>query len=167
MRKIRAGFVGFGEVNTPREVIERKCAAAEERLAGLGFELVRTDPVSDDPEARQADRAVRELKAGGDFDLLVVCVAGWIPSWAVLRVTDELRHKPILLWGLTGWMEGGRLVTTADQAGTTALRKVFEDMGYRFRYVYEVFGAPPKDPPSSSSGGPRAPPSCCAARRSA
>ncbi len=145
MRRIRAGFVGFGEVNTPREVIERKCAAAEQRLAGLDFELVRTDPVGDDPEARQADRAVRELKAGGDFDLLVLCVAGWIPSWAVLRVTDEFRHKPLLLWGLTGWMEGGRLVTTADQAGTSALRKVFEDMGYRYRYVYEVFGAPPKD----------------------
>ena len=145
MRKIRAGFVGFGEVNTPREVIERKCAAARQRLAGLDIELAGTDPVSDDPEGRQADRAVRELKAGGDFDLLVVCVAGWIPSWAVLRVTDEFRHLPILLWGLTGWMEGGRLVTTADQAGTSALRKVFEDMGYRFRYVYEVFGTPPKD----------------------
>ncbi len=144
MRRIRAGFVGFGEVNTPREVIERKCAAAERLLAGLELELARTDPVSDDPEGRQADRAVRELKAAGDFDLLVVCIAGWIPSWAVLRVTEAFRHRPILLWGLTGWVENSRLVTTADQAGTSALRKVFEDMGYRYRYVYETPGAPPK-----------------------
>ena len=26
---MKAGFVGFGEVNTPAEIIVRKCAAAE------------------------------------------------------------------------------------------------------------------------------------------
>jgi hypothetical protein len=136
MRNVKAGFVGFGEVNTPAEIIREKVAEAEKLLRGLDFELVRTDPVRDDPEGKEADRAVRELKSE-EFDLLVVCVAGWIPSWAVIRITSEFAHIPILLWGLTGYSRGGRLVTTADQAGTTALRKVFEDLGYRFKYVYE------------------------------
>lgn len=78
---------------------------------------------------------MRELQAGGEFDLLVVCVAGWIPSWAVFAVIEPFRHKPMVLWGLSGWKDGGRHVTTADQAGTTALRKPMADMGYHFKYV--------------------------------
>ena len=45
-----------------------------------------------------------------------------------------------MLWGLCGWYEGDRLVTTADQAGTTGLRATFEGLGYKFKYVYDVIG---------------------------
>ena len=143
MRNVKAGFVGFGEVNTPAEIISRKVGEAEKLLKDLGIDLVRTDPVSDDPHGQQAQRAVQELKRE-QFDLLVVCIAGWIPSWAVIRITSEFADKPMLLWGLTGYTQGGRLITTADQAGTSALRKVFEDLGYRFKYVYESPGGKPK-----------------------
>jgi L-fucose isomerase-like protein len=34
------------------------------------------------------------------------------------------------------------MVTTADQAGTTALRPVFEALDYRFKYIYSVIGEP-------------------------
>jgi L-fucose isomerase-like protein len=140
--KIRAGFVGFGEVNTPRELIERKCAAAARLLARRGIELVSTSPVSDDPAGADAARACREL-ARGDFDLLILCVAGWIPSHAVIAVADRFAHKPMLLWGLSGWRQRGRWVTTADQAGTTALRQTMQDLGYRFRCVFDRLGAAP------------------------
>jgi L-fucose isomerase-like protein len=143
MYNVKAGFVGFGEVNIPAEIISKKVGEAEKLLKDLGIDLVRTDPVSDDPQGQQVQRAVRELKRE-QFDLLVVCIAGWIPSWAVIRITSEFADKPMLLWGLTGYTQGDRLVTTADQAGTTALRKVFEDLGYRFKYVYESPGGKPK-----------------------
>ena len=39
-------------------------------------------------------------------------------------------------------MEDGRLVTTADQAGTTAIRKTFYDLGYTFKYIYDIIGLP-------------------------
>ena len=74
--KIRAGFVGFGEVNTPREFIDGRCRTAADELIKRGVELVETAPVSDDPEGAQAQRAVEELSKG-DFDALVVCIAGW------------------------------------------------------------------------------------------
>ncbi len=141
MRKIRAGFVGFGEINTPREMIDSRCAEAQRLLEEQGVELVCTQPVSDDPEGKDVARAQAEL-AGGDFDLLVVCVAGWIPSHAVIAVIDQFRHKPMLLWGLSGWNEGDRFVTTADQAGTTALRKPMKDLGYTFKYVVNRMGCP-------------------------
>lgn len=142
LRKIKAGFVGFGEVNSPRELIERKVAAARRALEERDIELVYTAPVCDDPQGENEARARHEL-AGADFDMLVVCVAGWIPSHSVISVIDGFAHKPMVLWGLTGHTEGGRLVTTADQAGTSALRDPMDALGYRFKYVYDSPDAPP------------------------
>lgn len=139
MNKIRAGFVGFGEVNTPKEFIVKRCSDAAGLLKKAGLELVETAPVSDDPAGKNVARAVKELSAK-DFDVLIICVAGWIPSWAVFSVIEPFKHKPMVLWGLSGWFEGKRFVTTADQAGTTALRKPMEDMGYNFKYVVTYRG---------------------------
>lgn len=139
MSRIKAGFVGFGEINTPRELIDRKCAAARAELEAAGLELVWTEPVSDDPAGADVARAQAEL-APGDFDVLILCLAGWIPSHAVIAVADVFRHKPMILLGLTGWQEGDRFVTTADQAGTTALRKPMADLGYTFKYIITYRG---------------------------
>lgn len=138
---MKAGFVGFGEVNTPAEIIVRKCAAAEAALKKEGISLVSVYPVTDDYEENDIQHALSVLKSD-DFDFLILCVAGWIPTHAVIKITEHFRHKPMVLWGLCGWMEDGRLVTTADQAGTSALRKTMEDLGYTFRYVYDIIGLP-------------------------
>ncbi len=135
----KIGFVGFGEVNTPVDVIIRKCKAAEAALKEEGLDLVSVYPVADDYEEKQVKDAVKRLSAE-QFDALVVCVAGWIPTHAVVKVTEQFRHLPMVLWGLCGWYEGDRLVTTADQAGTTGLRATFEGLGYTFKYVYDVMG---------------------------
>lgn len=135
----KIGFVGFGEINTPVDVIIRKCKAAETALRSEGLELVSVYPVADDGEGEQVRAAVETL-AREHFDALVLCVAGWIPSHAVISVTEHYRHLPMVLWGLCGWYEGDRLVTTADQAGTSGLRATFEGLGYTFKYVYEIVG---------------------------
>ncbi len=141
LRRIKAGFVGFGEVNSPRDLIERKVEAARRALEERDIELVYTPPVCDDPRGENEARARQDL-ARADFDVLVVCVAGWIPSHSVISVIDPFAHKPMVLWGLTGHVEGDRLVTTADQAGTSALRDPMEALGYRFKYVYDTPDAP-------------------------
>ncbi len=141
LRNIKAGFVGFGEVNSPRELIERKCGEARARLEAQAVELLATAPVSDDPEDRDVARAQTEL-AREEFDLLVLCVAGWIPSHAVIAVADRFKHKPMVLWGLDGSNHSDRLVSTAGQAGTTALRKPMQDLGYCFKYVVNRLGCP-------------------------
>ncbi len=139
---ITAGFVGFGEVNTPREFIGKRCEAVADTLEKNGMELVKTAPVADDPDGSQAERAVAEL-SGHNFDVLIICVAGWIPSWAVFKVIEPFKHKPMVLLGLSGWQKNGRFVTTADQAGTTALRKPMSDMGYTFKYIVTKRGNSP------------------------
>lgn len=138
---MKIGFVGFGEINSPVELIKTKCLAAREEIASLGFPIVTTDIVTDDAEGKDVARAIADL--GRDtFDVLILCLAGWIPSHAVIAVTHEYAHKPMILWGLAGDRENGRIVTAAAQAGTTALRKVFADLGYKFRYVYNIIGQP-------------------------
>ena len=140
---IKAAFVGFGEVNTPKEIIVKKCHDAAESLKKEGLDLIEVYPVTDDYEEKDIKMAIDALK-GKDFDVLVVCIAGWIPTHAVVKVTEHFRHIPMVLWGLCGWTEGDRLVTTADQAGTTAIRKTFYDLGYTFKYVYDIIGLPSK-----------------------
>jgi L-fucose isomerase-like protein len=141
MRSIKAGFVGFGEINSPQELIQKKCLRARQALEDRGIELVHTQPVRDDPEGVDEARARTELSRE-DFDVLVVCIAGWIPSQTVINVISPFSHKPMVLWGLTGYTEDGRLVTTADQAGTTALRDPMEGLGFKFKYVYDTPDAP-------------------------
>lgn len=137
---MKAAFVGFGEVNTPVDVIISKCKAAEAELIAKGVELISVYPVSDDYEEKDVNKAIAALQ-GQSFDCLVVCIAGWIPTHAVVKVCEQFREKPMVLWGLCGWIEpDGRLVTTADQAGTSALRKTFRDLGYTFTYLYDIIG---------------------------
>ena len=135
----KVAFLGFGEVNTPVDVIVRKCSAAEAALKAEGLDLVSVYPIADDYEEKDVVKAVDALK-GESFDAVVVCIAGWIPTHAVLKVTEHYRHLPMVLWGLCGWYEEDRLVTTADQAGTTGLRATFEGLGYKFKYVYDIIG---------------------------
>ncbi|MEA5048015.1 MAG: hypothetical protein VB034_05310 [Eubacteriales bacterium] len=136
------GFVCFGEVNTPFERLELKHDGARKTLAGLeDATIFDAGVVIDDVKYETADRAIQTLLKE-DLDCLILCVAGWVPTHAVIRVADRFRHLPMLLWGLCGWMERGHLVTTADQAGTTAIRPALAAMHYRFKYIYSVIGKP-------------------------
>ncbi len=136
---IKAAFVGFGEVNSPQQLIKDKCLKALEEVRSLGIEFITTDHVTDDPGGIDVARALKDL-AKEDFDLLIICIAGWIPAHAVIAITDKFKDKPIILWGLAGDIENGRVITPAPQAGTTALRKVFSDLGYKFRFIYNIIG---------------------------
>lgn len=139
--KNTVGFVCFGEVNTPIERLQLKHDDALKHLGDLGPDWIDAGLVIDDPAYETADAAIAKLQ-GQDLSAIVLCIAGWIPTHAVIRVTDRFRHLPMVLWGLCGWREGDRIVTTAEQAGTTALRPALEAMDYTFKYVYNVIDDP-------------------------
>ena len=86
-------------------------------------------------------RAIADLSRG-DFDFLVVCVAGWIPTHTVIDVISHFKDKPMVVWGLTGHYQDGRLVTTAAQAGTTALRDPMDALGFAFKYIFDSVDSP-------------------------
>lgn len=138
---INAAFVGFGEINSPMHLIESKCNSALEEVKSIGIQVISTKVVTDDPKGIDVKRAVKDLKED-DFDVLIICLAGWIPSHTVISVTNEFKNVPMVLWGLSGNMVNGQIVTLGAQAGTTALRKVFKDFGYKFIYLYNIIGKP-------------------------
>ncbi|MDY3026197.1 MAG: hypothetical protein SOR74_04695, partial [Candidatus Faecivicinus sp.] len=137
--KNTVGFVCFGEINTPFARLQIKHDAALAALGGLEAEIVDAGIVIDDPAYETADAAIAKLR-GLDLSSVILCVAGWVPTHAVIRVTDVFRTLPMVLWGLCGWIENGHIVTTAEQAGTTALRPALEAMDYTFKYVYDIIG---------------------------
>ena len=140
-KKGTIGFVCFGEINTPHERLVLKHDEAIEALKKLEYDFIDAGVVIDDPGYGTADAASAVLQ-GRDMAALIVCVAGWVPTHAVIRVIDRFRALPMLLWGLCGWYENGRLITTADQAGTTALRPAMEALDFQFKYIYNVVKKP-------------------------
>lgn len=137
-------FIGFGEVNTPVDIIIKKCKGAKEALEAEGLSLTAVYPVTDDYEEKDIAKALKVLDEK-TYDAVVIGIAGWIPTHAVIKITEHYRHLPMVLWGLAGWYEeDGRLVTTADQAGTSALRTTLDKLGYTFRYLYDIVGLPTK-----------------------
>ena len=57
---VKAAFVGFGEVNTPAEIILKKCTDAEAALKAEGLDLISVYPVTDDYEEKDIKKAVEE-----------------------------------------------------------------------------------------------------------
>ena len=139
MYNYHIGFIGFGEVNSPRDLIEKKCADARCRLHGVGIDVIDLGIVTDDLKENYIERVSEKTKAA-NIDALVLCVAGWIPSYAVIRTVENFIHIPMILWGLSGYYDNGKLITTADQAGTSALRKPMKDIGFTFEYIYDMPG---------------------------
>ncbi len=141
-RKKRIGFVCFGEVNTPYQRLTMKHKEGLDFLNSIeDTDVLDAGLVLDDAEYRTADAAIEKLRPF-DMDCLFVCVAGWIPPHAVIKVTDVFRHKPMILFGQCGWVENERIFTTAAQAGTSGIRSAFEAMGYKFKYIYCIMGEP-------------------------
>lgn len=137
MKDFTVGFVGFGEVNSPRDRIVHKYEKARADLENCGLCIVDGGMVTDDENRVEAAAALERLKAHR-LDALILCITGWIPSYAVIRIADHFKSVPMVLWGLCGAYEDGRLVTTAEQAGTSALRHPMELLGFTFRYIYDT-----------------------------
>ncbi|HRR37204.1 MAG TPA: hypothetical protein P5535_09065, partial [Clostridia bacterium] len=78
----KVAFLGFGEVNAPRELIVKKCKKAENALKKEGLDLISIYPITDDSEREDVLKAIDKLSKAS-FGTIVLCVAGWIPSHAI------------------------------------------------------------------------------------
>ncbi|MDX2196310.1 MAG: hypothetical protein NW207_07825 [Cytophagales bacterium] len=131
---VKAAFVGFGEVNTPKEILISKHQNASNELIKLGLNIADCGLVTDDPDGNEVNEAIQKLY-DVKFHSLIICIAGWIPSHTVIQIVEQFKHIPMVLWSLSGYSDGSKYITTADAAGSTALRSTFERMGLKYRYI--------------------------------
>ena len=54
---MKIAFAGFGEVNTPIEIIERKCKSALESISVDGATVYPCYPITDDYEEKDINKA--------------------------------------------------------------------------------------------------------------
>ena len=54
----KVAFVGFGEVNTPIDIIINKCNKAVKELENEGLDLVKIYPITDDYEEKDIKKAI-------------------------------------------------------------------------------------------------------------
>ena len=104
MDKMKIGFIGFGEVNTPIELLISNVNDAKERLAHNGIEVTYGE----------LDEAIERLSCSS-LDVLILCVAVWIPIYALIPTEDAFKNVPMILWGLCGGNGAAvHVVTTVD-----------------------------------------------------
>ena len=58
---MKIAFVGFGEVNTPIEIVERKCKGALEELKKSVAEIYSIYPITDDYAEKDVNKALDYL----------------------------------------------------------------------------------------------------------
>ena len=58
---MKIAFAGFGEVNTPIEIIERKCAAALAGIKASGAEVCSIYPITDDYEEKDIKKDIKTV----------------------------------------------------------------------------------------------------------
>ena len=59
---MKIAFAGFGEVNTPIDIIINKCKAASASLACDGVEVISHFPITDDYEEKDVNAAIDFFK---------------------------------------------------------------------------------------------------------
>jgi len=133
---------------TPTKVIVLSVGDAQypqDRLAGAIDSVrkaVRSIPLADVVyegtimEDVSADKVANDVKALV-FDAIIVNYVSWHITPYVMRTLIDHKDKPVLVWGIGGWVENGKLFAPAATAGTTAIIPALKEMGFKYMLVNE------------------------------
>lgn len=131
---LKAGYVSFGTMFYEPKNLAIISARAEKQLEAAGIELIKTAPVYG--ETTEPDRAIRELKSQ-PWDFLIINIINWVDTRGVFRVLHEFRHEPMVLYSFGGFTDAnGTLISPAAGAGSTSLRLPMQQMGIKFKYLF-------------------------------
>jgi L-fucose isomerase-like protein len=128
----KALMVPFGYDGYPPELLTKFKAASTRHLRRLGIEVTTTPTIIDFKDARK----LREKIAADPCEFVVVLVLSWLEAPNVIEAVRDLSHKPILLWSHTTWDEGDTTLTVGPIPGSTVLRQAFEELEWKFKFVY-------------------------------
>ncbi len=109
--------------------------AAEELRKGGVTVVYAGAPVTD--AAAALDAALAVLRE--DCDGVILFFASWMECPTAMAALTELRHLPLMLWGVPMWRSEGREMSTGSYVSYAMFRGTAERVGLRFS---EVLGMP-------------------------
>jgi L-fucose isomerase-like protein len=128
----KALVVPFGYDGYPPELLRKFKNASMRHLRRLGIEATAVPTIIDFADARK----LRDKIAAEPCEFVVVLVLSWLEAPNVMEAIRDVAHKPILLWSHTTWDEGDTTLTLGPIPGSTVLRQAFEEMRWKFRFVF-------------------------------
>ena len=132
MNKAKALMVPFGYPGYPDELMKKFRTESVNHLKRLGMAVKAMPNVIDFADAK----ATRDAIAAEDFEFIVVVVLSWLEATNVIEAIRDFAHKPILLWSHTMWQEKKKWLTLGPMPGAAVLRQAFEELRYKFKFVY-------------------------------
>jgi L-fucose isomerase-like protein len=136
----RVVLLHCGDEQYPQDELKRVSDSVEKGLRALpSAELVCTCTIMKDSDADAAAKTV----AAQSFDAIVVHFVSWHITPYVMRTLKDYRTVPLLVWGTGGWRDaGGKIISPAAAAGTTALVPLLQEMGYTYSLINERVDEP-------------------------
>jgi L-fucose isomerase-like protein len=94
----------------------------------------------------EAIKAARDALAA-DVDTIFLIPGTWFEQPIAVAVIEEVRHLPLLLWGMPMYEENGRKESTGSLAAAAVNRSFLEETKKKFKFVI----GPPDDPVTLSA----------------
>lgn len=132
--KTKVIILSVGDAQYPQDRLGQAIDSVRAAVRSIPLaEVVYEGKIMEDVSADRVACEVKDLV----FDAIIVNYVSWHITPYVMRTLINYKDKPILVWGIGGYSENGRLFAPASTAGTTAIIPVLKEMGFTYVLVNE------------------------------
>lgn len=132
--KTKVIVLSVGDAQYPQDKLGKAINSVREAVRSIPLaEVVYEGSIMEDVSADKVACDVKDLV----FDAIIVNYVSWHITPYVMRTLIDHKDKPILVWGIGGYTENGRLFAPAATAGTTAIIPALKEMGFKYVLVNE------------------------------
>ena len=134
LEKIRVAVLSVGDQQYPQDRLGEVISRVRSAISALPCvaEAVAAT-IMNDEDATRAELALKDQH----FDAIVVNYVSWHITPFVMRTLKHFRDTPVVVWGIGGRTENGKLDAPAAAAGVTAIVPLLKQMGYRYEVICE------------------------------
>ena len=126
--------LSVGDAQYPQDKLGEAIDSVRKAVRSIPLaDVVYEGTIMEDVSADKVAADVKELT----FDAIIVNYVSWHITPYVMRTLIDYRDKPVLVWGIGGWTENGKLFAPAATAGTTAIIPALKELGFKWMLVNE------------------------------
>ncbi|MFX1405017.1 MAG: L-fucose/L-arabinose isomerase family protein [Promethearchaeota archaeon] len=121
----KVGFMPISHMTFLSEACKKLTDKVFENLQKLNMDLVRTDYVLNEKQAREV---AKKLLSQDDVDMIIYYTASWMEAPVVVRAINE-SHLPAVVWGVPE-------AITLSLVGAHEVAESLDEMGIEFLFVF-------------------------------